>query len=123
MRLVEGSKMLEPDSIRSCFLYDPSNGRIVHHHEVINFPGARQVDDEELESTTPRLAAKLGHDTSKLQTLHLSGSFSGDKSYKIDTKSRTLVEVTRPSQASPKRSSSKKSIGKQPRSKAKRRGR
>jgi hypothetical protein len=119
MSLIESGKMLEPESMRTCFLYDPSNGRIIHQHEVINFPGAREVDDKELESTTLRLAAKFGHDTSKVQTLLLSGSFSGDKLYKIDTKSRALVEITRPSQPRPKTRPSKKNMGKRPRLAAK----
>jgi hypothetical protein len=101
----------------------PEQWAHVHQHEVITFPGARQVDDKELESTTLRLAAKLGHDTSNLKTVHLSGAFSGDKLYRIDTKSRTLVEITRPSQPRPKRRPSEKNIGIQSRSKAKKRRR
>jgi hypothetical protein len=120
MTLITSGKMLEPESTRTCFLYDPSDGRIVHQHEVINFPGARQVEDKEVESTTLRLAGKLGYDTSKLLTLHLSGALPGDKLYKVDTKSRTLVEITRPSRPRPKKDLSKKSRELRPRSTAKR---
>jgi len=88
MKLVIGGKTLEPESIKSCVLYDPSDGRIVHQHEVVNFPGAKAVENEEIESKAVRLAAKLGHDISKLKALHLSGAFPSDKRYRVDTNER-----------------------------------
>jgi len=56
MRLVAGGKVLEPQSMKSCILYDPSDGRIVHHHEVVSFPGANEVEEKEVETTTRRIA-------------------------------------------------------------------
>ncbi len=90
--------MLKPESIRTCVLYDPSDGRIVHCHEIVHFETGIEIDDKDMESKTLRLATNLEHETSKLQALHLSGPFPSDKRYyKVDPQSRRLVAIPRPS--------------------------
>ena len=93
-----GGPPLDPESITACFLFDPKSGRIVHRHEVVNFPGATRLEARQIESEAYRLAAVQGYNVSELKALLLSsGDYSTAKCYRVDTSTLRLVEVPRPS--------------------------
>jgi len=46
--LFKSGKQVKPEDVKICVLYDP-NGRVIHHHKVVVFPGAKKVDDNEVE--------------------------------------------------------------------------
>jgi hypothetical protein len=94
---IAGGTLLKPESVRVCVLYDPSDGRIVHQHEIVGFPGAERVNDEYLTSRAYATAARLGHNTSALRTLHLDvQDLSNEKAYRVDPETLRLVEIPRP---------------------------
>lgn len=93
-----GGPLLEPESITACFLFEPKTGRIVHRHEVVNFPGATKPDAREIESEACRMAAAQGYDVAELKALVLSSrDYSSAKCYKVDPSALRLVEVPAPS--------------------------
>jgi hypothetical protein len=95
MNIFGHGRIPEPESVRCCVLYDPADGRVVHYHEVVDFPGCHKATDTEVESKTFRMAAKAGHNASNLKSLHLPGAFPNDKAYSVDPSSRQLVEAAK----------------------------
>jgi hypothetical protein len=92
-----GQKAMVPEEVRVCVLYDPRDGRIVHHHQVVTFAGANKVDEKEVERRTLARAASFGSDTSTLRALHVSGKdCDPSHRYKVDIKTLTLVELPKP---------------------------
>lgn len=90
--MIQG-KALEVKSQQVCILYDPSDGSVAHRHEVVNFADATETDAE-VQADAYRLAGQLGFDVTKLKALiPPAGSYSSQKTYKVDVKSRELVEV------------------------------
>jgi hypothetical protein len=77
----------------TCILYDPSNGRIVHTHQVAAYGGANVPSVPELAESCIAIANKLGHDTTTLKTLAVSPEdFKPGVPYKVDVQSRRLIE-------------------------------
>jgi hypothetical protein len=82
-------------------LYDPANGSIVHTHYCAVDPGSELPERDDLEkealehftrhaSTSKRTSYK----TEKLSFLHVNPeTLRMDRSYKVDTKKRLLVEM------------------------------
>jgi hypothetical protein len=94
---IQGPNDAKPEDVKICVLYDPKDGRIVHHHMVVTFPGAQKVDEKEIERRAHERAARLGTDTSKAKALHFSArELNPSNRYKIDLRSMTLVELPRP---------------------------
>jgi hypothetical protein len=61
------------------------------------YPGARQIDDKEVEERAHERAAGFGTDTSNAKALHVSANeVDTSKRYKVDVKSMRLVELPRP---------------------------
>jgi hypothetical protein len=90
-------KALKPEDVKICVLYDPKDGRIVHHHMVASFPGGQGANEEEVEQRTLARAASFGTDTSKLKALHVSGKdCDPSHRYKVDLKRLTLIELPKP---------------------------
>lgn len=93
----KGRKVLEPEEVKICVLYDPKDGRIAHHHKVVVLPGGQRVDDKEVERRTLARAASFGTDASKLKALHVSEKdCDPSHRYKVDIKTLTLIELSRP---------------------------
>jgi len=93
----DGRKAIKPEDVKVCVLYDPKNGRIVHNHMVITFPGGQRVDEKETERRAFMHAAKLGRDTSKLKALHVSEKDCQPSSaYRVDLKTLKLVKLPKP---------------------------
>jgi hypothetical protein len=103
----QNGKPIQPESRKMCVLYDPENGIAIHTHEAITFTGGRIVEDKEMEANAFQQATKVGKDTSKLKTLHVSPKdVERGSVYKVDLESLRLVKVERPSRSElPKRSS------------------
>jgi hypothetical protein len=91
MIIVKGAAV--PESAKLCVAYDRKDGRIVHIHQVVTFPGGAKLSESQVKARTLEIAAKRGLDTSKLGTLHvLPEHFDPMKSYKVDVKTGRLVK-------------------------------
>jgi hypothetical protein len=102
-QVIHGSHHPTPEEVRICILYDPRDGRVLHHHMVETYPGADKVDQKEVEERAHARAARFGTDTSKAKALHLSpNEVDPSKRYKVDLTSLKLIELPRPSRE-PKR--------------------
>jgi hypothetical protein len=78
-------------------LYDPSTGRIVHHHRVIQLDPKKKVSKAHVEERARELATRHGWDVSKLKALHVDHSkLKKGARYRVDHKSRALVELPPP---------------------------
>ena len=110
MRAFEGE--VEHQSL--VVIYDPDTGDVVHRHEVVSVKGAQHPDDRTIESDAwdeldrgqPTLARRLGGPASglreRLAILHADPTkLDPDKSYRVDTKKRALVE--RPAEDRPRK--------------------
>ncbi len=92
-----GQKAMIPEEVRICVLYDPRDGRIAHHHQVVTFAGAPRVDEKEVERRALARAASFETDTSALKALHLSEKdCDPSHRYKVDTKTLRLVRLPEP---------------------------
>ena len=58
MTTTASSKFGEPISHKICVIYDPANGGVIHTHEVLTFPGGRQVTDADAEAEALALLAR-----------------------------------------------------------------
>jgi hypothetical protein len=95
--LIGKGQTLAPESIQICVLYDPSDGRIVHTHKVVTYPGGKTVNEKQVEARAMELVAKTGVDTSKLRALQVPPEdYSPTAAYQVDTKSMRLVARTIP---------------------------
>jgi hypothetical protein len=95
--MIKDGKAIAPESIQTCILYDPKSGKIVHHHQVLTYPGGRRLDEGQVESQALELAAKVRGDASGLRALHVTDNqFQPSKIYRVDLKSRRLVEQPLP---------------------------
>jgi hypothetical protein len=94
MNFMINGQMLQAEAAGACFLYDAKDGRIIHQHEVINFPGAPRSEEKDIEAAATRVAAQMGHDTSGLKALHVkAGEYSPQKDYRVDISSGRLIEI------------------------------
>jgi hypothetical protein len=97
MNLIRSGKLIKPDDVKICVLYDPKNGRVIHNHQVVVFPGAKKVDKKEVERRALERAATFGRDTYKLKALHVSEKDCNPSSaYRVDLTSLTLVKLPNP---------------------------
>lgn len=78
-------------------LFDPETGRIVHSHRVLLFDQERQISQADVEQRARTLATRHGWDVEKLETLSVDPSKLKQRArYKVDVKSRSLVEMAEP---------------------------
>ena len=74
-------------------VYDAKSGEIMHVHRVVSFSGAAVPSRDAVEEEARTLATNIGRPTVKLEVLHCDpGTLQSGKQYKVDLKSRTLVE-------------------------------
>lgn len=91
--MLKNGKVIVPESTQTCILYNSKDGRIVHVHQVVTYPGGRKLNESEIESRALELAAKVRAGASGLKALHVtSEQFQFSKSYNVDVKSRRLIE-------------------------------
>jgi len=90
-------RIVKPEDVKICVLYNPKDGRIAHHHIVGMFPDGQRVDDNEVERRALARAASFGTDTSSLKALHVSEKdCNPSHRYKVDLKTLTLIELPKP---------------------------
>lgn len=83
-------------TIQSYVVFDRSDGKIVHIHDVITLEGAESQSDAEVERRALELVAERGIDTSGLGTMAIgSEAIKPGTRYKVDVQSSTLVELRR----------------------------
>ena len=72
MTTTASSKFGEPISHKICVIYDPAKGEVIQTHEVLTFPGGRQVTDADAEAEAlALLARRTGKDVSGFGVLHV----------------------------------------------------
>jgi hypothetical protein len=87
----------EPESVQTCLIFDPANGRILHTHHVVTLPGALPVSREEVERRAWKRAADAGLDPSRLAAIHVdSERLNRSASYRVDVPTMNLVAIERP---------------------------
>ena len=91
-----GSK-LKVSATQAVAVYDPSNGRVVHWHEVVVFEGGKAVSREQAEQEATDAARRHGHDIGKLRTLHMSEPPEPGV-YRIDLEKEAPVLIPQPEQ-------------------------
>ena len=72
------------------------DGRIHHMHHVIVLDGARPVEYEAMLKEACEQAEILGVDVSRLETLHVTELKNPHVMYRVDVKTRVLVEAEAP---------------------------
>jgi hypothetical protein len=84
----------EPVTVSLYAIYDNEDGRIVHLHRIVIYPGGRTVDTDEGAQRALRLAAKRGYTQSKFMVLKIEDkNFSPYKLYSVDLDSKRLREI------------------------------
>ena len=97
MNLIKAGTNTKPEGVKICVLYNPKDGRVIHNHMVVFFPGSKMVDEKEVERRALERAARHVKDTSKLKALHVSEKECSPSSrYRVDLKSLRLVELPKP---------------------------
>jgi hypothetical protein len=91
---IKGLNGTKPEAQQICVLYDPKDGRIIHHHMVLTYPRAQKVDEKEVERRAFKRAESFGTDTSKAKALHVSAKdINPSNRYKVDLASLKLAEI------------------------------
>jgi hypothetical protein len=97
MTTTASAKFGEPISRKICVIYDPANGGVIHTHEVLTFPGGRQVTDADAEAEALALLAhRTGKDVSGFGVLHVRpGEYQRSARHRVELSSRRLIAVAR----------------------------
>lgn len=78
-------------------LFDPETGHIAHSHRVLLFDRERQISQAYVEERARTLATQHGWDIEKLETLSVDPSKLNERArYKVDVRSRSLIEMAEP---------------------------
>ena len=85
--------MLKPSSVRTCVVYEPQTGNIVHIHKEITMPGGLERTDTEIEARVRRFAAVSGRNIEKLRTAFVKDIRSRGQHYNVDTTTLEFVEA------------------------------
>jgi hypothetical protein len=93
MTTTASSKFGEPISHKICVIYDPANGGVIHTHEVLTFPGGRQVTDADAAAEAlALLARRTGKDVSGFGVLHVPcGEYQRGVRYRVELPTRRLI--------------------------------
>ena len=93
MTTTASSKFGEPISHKICVIYDPANVGVIHTHEVLTFPGGRQVTDADAEAEAlALLARRTGKDVSGFGVLHVPrGEYQRGVRYRVELPIRRLI--------------------------------
>ena len=93
MTTTASSKFGEPISHKICVIYDPAKGEVIQTHEVLTFPGGRQVTDADAEAEAlALLARRTGKDVSGFGVLHVPcGEYQRGVRYRVN---RRFLEKT-----------------------------
>ena len=117
MRAFFRGQVLEPESHELCAVYDPKNGRIMHVHEIVRWPGAVDRTKTDVQARALEMAAKHGLEVGRFKTLRLDpAAFDRRKRYRIEPKSLRLIELERtpPLRGASKARQRRKAVAKKP---------
>lgn len=80
-------------SVKLCVVYDPSDGRIYHHHRVLTLVGGREPTESEVKADALRAVGKRRRPPSgRLEVLHVSHeTVEMGKRYRVDISTKALV--------------------------------
>lgn len=82
----------KPELIRTVVLYDPVDGRIIHAHTTVDFPGALSQEEAEIEENAKNIAKKVGRKIGLIKSLHIKGeAFKPGHRYRVDLQNQCLV--------------------------------
>ena len=85
------------ETVLMAVVYDPKSGHIAHYHRVHIFDAVRQISQSQVEERARSLASRHGWDIEKLETLSVDPSkLKRGARYRVDVKSRSLVEIVEP---------------------------
>jgi len=88
---------MKPIAEKTCVLYDPSDGRILHTHQVLTFPGGRTVTDDEVEARARARSTHMGKPATALHVLHIAAmEHDGASVYRVDLRAKKLVKIEPP---------------------------
>jgi hypothetical protein len=80
-------------SARSCVLYDPNSGQILHIHQTIVLEGGDTPTEADVERTARAVLGDRDAASAKLVALHLAhADYKPHTAYTVDVATRTLVE-------------------------------
>jgi hypothetical protein len=78
-------------------LYDPHDGRVMHMHHVIALEGAKRRTRDEQQQSAIEAARRLGCNVDGLEVLHVPDFQPKGRTYRVDPRTKTLVEQPVPS--------------------------
>jgi hypothetical protein len=82
------------ESVYGIALYDPTDGKVIHMHTILNMEGASPVDYQEKEKEVLEYAKKeLERDITKLKVLHAPNMQEISGQYYVNVKDNTLVKI------------------------------
>jgi hypothetical protein len=82
------------ESVYGIALYDPSDGKIVYMHRIVNMEGASPVDYQEKEKEVLEFAkTKLKRDVTKLGVLHDANLKDISANYYVNVNEKKLVKI------------------------------
>jgi hypothetical protein len=80
--------------VRSCFVYDPANGKIVHVHKNITIAGGLERSDAEIEARARKFATRTKrNDIDALRVIFAEDRRARGRRYRVDTATLQIVEV------------------------------
>ncbi len=71
-------------------VYDPTDGRVLHLHEVVVFEGGKSVSREEAEREALEHARRRGHPVDRLKTLWVRERLAGGH-FRVDVAGGKLI--------------------------------
>jgi hypothetical protein len=81
-------------SVQTCVVFDPTDGKIQHIHDVVTLEGAEAVSDYEVEQRALSLVAERGLDSSTLKTIHVDPEeLEPSRRYAVDTDKSRLTPL------------------------------
>jgi hypothetical protein len=80
-------------STKACVVYDSSNGRIYHEHQVLTLSGGREPSDSEIAADALRAVGRRRQPPGgALEVLHVPhGTLERGKRYRVDAHRKELV--------------------------------
>lgn len=78
-------------------LYDPTNGRVVHLHQVVVFEGGKSISQEDAQREIIDKARRRGHDVDRLEVLYVGDRLPGKGGhFRVDIASKRLIPLEAP---------------------------
>jgi hypothetical protein len=76
----------------ACVLYEPGSGQIRHMHHIVVLEGGHNPSEAQAEAAARAALERRGRTHSHLAVLHAAQTVEGTRFYRVDVKSKKLVE-------------------------------